>query len=495
MAILFCAAGVASSAASSARGQFPPAQNLPAPSGGGLRDSFPVAPAPAYGGPGEAAGGIPGGLAGGPSVAPAAPGKLVDEVKVVGNKTTPLTKIQSYIKTRKGRDFDPEMVQADVRRLTQSSLFRDVRTSTQPTPSGGVIVTFTVIERPVIGEILFIGNKGLTDKTLLKQSDLKKGDSLNQYSVEEARRKVEEYYHTKGHPKTTVTILEGNQPQDRRVVFLIDEDQLQRIESVGFVGNTIASDDRLKTLIESKPGFLWYFFSGKVDRKKIDEDIEKLTAYYRSLGYFRARISREMEFDPSNSWLTLTFVIDEGPRYEVRSVAVIGNDKFTTDRLMEKLELKSGEYFNQARMNRDVNSIRDTYGSEGYIFADIQADPRFLEEPGQLDLVYRIKEGEPWRVGTINVKIAGDYPHTRHSAVLNRISLRPGDLIDIREVRRSEQRLKASQLFEIDPSKGSPPQLAVIPPDLKDLEEAPIRRTASGPRKGSATRGQTPNQE
>jgi len=419
---------------------------------------------------------------------------MVDEVKILGNQTTPLTKIHSYIKTRRGREFDPEMVQADVRRLTQSSLFRDVRTSTQTTPKGGVIVVFTVIERPVIGEILFVGNKGISDKTLEKQSDLKRGDSLNQYSVEEGRRKIEEFYHTKGHPKTTVSILEGNQPQDRRVVYLIDEDQLQRIEKVTFIGNSIASDDRLKTMIESKPGFLWYFFKGKVDRKKIDEDIEKLTAYYRSLGYFRARISREMQFDETNSWLTLTFVIDEGPRYAIRSVSVIGNEKFPTESLVEKLELKSGEYFNQARMNRDVTSIRDTYGSEGYIFADIQADPRFLEEPGELDLIYRVKEGEPWRVGTINVKIAGDYPHTRHSAVLNRISLRPGDLIDIREVRRSEQRLKASQLFEIDPSKGSPPQLAVIPPDLKNLEESPISRPASRPRKGSAMRGQDPEQ-
>jgi len=430
-----------------------------------------------------------------PTAAPSgASTKLVEEVRVQGNKTTQLTRIQSYIKTRRGREFDPELVQADVRRLTQSSLFRDVRTSTQPTPTGGVIVIFTVIERPVISEILFVGNKGLSDKTLEKQSDLKRGDSLNQYSVEEGRRKIEEYYHTKGHPKTTVSIMEGNQPQDRRVVYLIDEDQLQRIESVTFVGNVIASDDRLKTMIESKPGFLWYFFKGKVDRKKIDEDIEKLTAYYRSLGYFRARISREMQFDDSSSWLTLTFVIDEGPRYAVRSVSVIGNEQFQADTLMQKLELKSGEYFNQARMNRDVTTIRDTYGSEGYIFADIQADPRFLEEPGQLDLIYRVKEGEPWRVGTINVKIEGDYPHTRHSAVLNRISLRPGDLIDIREVRRSEQRLKASQLFEIDPSKGSPPQLAVIPPDLKNLEDSPISRPASRPRKGSAMRGQDPDQ-
>ena len=432
----------------------------------------------------------PGALTPGAAV-PAGPQQLVADIVIKGNRKTPLTKVQANLRTRRGREFDPELVQADVRRLMKDGQFRDVRTFTQSTPDG-LVVTFEVFERPTMEEIKFVGNRGIKDSALLKQSDLKKGEALNQYSVEEARRKVEEFYHTKGFPKTAVSIVEGNQPQDHRVVFLINEGQLQRIWSVGFVGNEIASDSRLKTQIESKPGFLWYFFKGKFDRKKIDEDVERLTAYYRSLGYFRARISRELNFDESGRWLTLNFVIDEGPRYVIRNVTVAGNDKYTTDSLIGQLELKSSEFFNQAKMNRDVGTLKDAYGSEGYIFADVQADPRFLEEPGQLDLVYKIKEGEPFRVGKIEVKIEGDYPRTRHSTVMNRMSLRPGDLIDIREVRNSEARLKAAQLFEVDRSKGNPPQVVVRPPDLKNPESVADKPK---PRAGSNTyRGQSPDE-
>ena len=422
---------------------------------------------------------------------PAGPPQVVADVVIKGNRNTPLTKVQANLKTRRGREFDPEQVQADVRRLMKDGHFRDVRTFTQPTPDG-VVVIFEVFERPTIEEIVFVGNRGIKDSVLLKQSDLKKGEALNQYSVEEARRKVEEFYHTKGYPKTSVSILEGNQPQDHRVVFLINEGQLQRIWAVDFVGNEIASDSRLKTQIESKPGYLKYLFKGKVDRKKIDEDVERLTAYYRSLGYFRARVSRELEFNANRDWLTLRFVIDEGPRYVIRNVTVAGNDKYTTDSLLGQIELKSGEFFNQAKMNRDIGTLKDAYGSEGFIFADIQADPRFLEEPGQLDLIYKIKEGEPFRVGKIEVKIEGDYPRTRHSTVMNRMSLRPGDLIDIREVRNSESRLKAAQLFEVDRSKGNPPQVVVRPPDLKNPESIADKPK---PRAGSNTyRGQSPAQ-
>jgi outer membrane protein insertion porin family len=244
----------------------------------------------------------------------------------------------------------------------------------------------------------------------------------------------------------------------------------------------------LKTLIQSKPGYLGYFFRGKFDPKKVDEDLERLTAYYRSLGFFRARISREPEFDEEQQWVTLRFVIDEGPRYLVNSVRLSGNTRISEQALEPRLELKAGEYFNLATMNKDVNTLRDAYGGQGYIFADIQADPRFrFEEPGTLDLVYNVEEGKQFRVGRINIHIAGEFPHTKETVIRNRLSIRTGDIVDIREVRASERRLKASQLFENDPAAGKEPRIVIRPPQFSDAEE--LMASQGGP----AVRGQSPD--
>ncbi|NLF73697.1 MAG: hypothetical protein GX575_32075 [Candidatus Anammoximicrobium sp.] len=436
------------------------------------------------------------GLAQTPPTVPPAPASslpyqaraLVAGVRFVGNETTKEQFIQSQLKTRKDREFDPEVVQADVRRLATTGRFHKVDTYTQETPEG-ILVTFAFTERMSIREIKYLGNRNINDKTLAKQDGLEIGDSLTPYAVEEGRRKIEEYYHSKGFGKTQVAILEGDQSPDGRVVFVINEGQLERIASVKFVGNTIATDERLKTQIKSKPGFLWYLFKGQVDRKQIDEDIERLTAYYRALGFFNARIGRELQFSESGQWLTLTFVIDEGPRYVVRNVTVAGNEKFPTQTLLDQMELKSGDYFNLGKMNRDANSLRDIYGGQGHIFADIQADPRFLEEPGQLDLVYNVKEGGVWRASRVNVHIEGEHPHTREKVVLNRLSVRPGDILDTRELRASERRLKASQLFQNDPMTGETPQVVVRPPELQDA----VGNVADGegPRTGMY-RGQSP---
>ena len=354
---------------------------------------------------------------------PQQPQQLVVDVQILGIAQTKEHTVQKYLHTRKDREFDPELVQSDVRRLVTSGLFRDVRTYTRQVPEG-VIVIYEIFERPRIKYIKHIGNRDIGEKKLAKEHGLKVGDALNSYSAEEGRRKIEELYHKQGHPKAQVTVMEGDKPTDQGLVYYVNEGNLERIETVVFRGNTVASDARLKTQIESKPGFMWYFFGGKIDRQKLDSDSEKLTSYYRKLGYFRARVGRELELDESGKWVTLRFVIDEGPRYTVRSVKIEGTEKFPAEPLLGFMDIKPGEYFHQDKMNKDVNTLVDLYGSKGYVFADVQADPRFLEEPGQLDLVYRVKEGEVFYVGDINIHVGGEFPHTRDSVVLNRAGFR-----------------------------------------------------------------------
>ncbi|MHC4179966.1 MAG: BamA/OMP85 family outer membrane protein, partial [Planctomycetota bacterium] len=277
---------------------------------------------------------------------------------------------------------------------------------------------------------------------------------------------------------------------DRRAVFLINEGGKQRILWTNFVGNTIASDARLRTQIKSKPGILW-FIKGEVDYQQIEEDLKRLKAYYSSLGYARARIGREPIFSESGNWLTLTFVIDEGPRFRVRNVSFIGNTKFSDERLIADLKLKNGQFFNQRQMNVDEAAIREKYGRVGYIFTEVEPAMRYLENQDQFDVVYNISEGDRYRVGRIQVKILGEYPHTKISTVLNRLSFGPNDIVDIRKLRESERRLRRSGLFEIDPAKGVAPKIVFSPPEL-DEEETQVARP---PRRRPAQRGQSPDLE
>ncbi len=416
------------------------------------------------------------------------------DIQVIGNQSVSTEKVLGMISTKLGRPFDQATLEKDVRKLAKHGTFLGVRTIREQV-TGGVKITFQVSERPTLAYVKYIGNEKVSDKKLAKKTELKKGAPFDMhYDIDEGKRKIEECYKEKGYNDVHVSILEGNKPGDRGAIYLINEGVVQKVWKVYFEGNTIASDGRLRTQVGSKPPLL-YLFKGQVDRKKIDEDIEKLTAYYRSLGFFRARVGREIKFDENEKWATLTFVVDEGPRYVIRDVKFVGNQTFSTEELQKGVKLKAGDYFSQGNLTSDRTMLTDAYGNKGYVFCNVQNDLRFLEEPGQLDVVFNLEEGGRFAVGRIDVHIEGDNkggnPHTRFHTVLNRLQFRPGDIMDTQKIRNAERRLKASALFVSDPQKGNPPKISFSPPD-SDEETGVARRKKKN---SDNVRGQSPDDE
>lgn len=411
--------------------------------------------------------------AGGPRLNQIDTGQLVLGVEIVGNKKISQHKILSHMQTRPDRIFDEKQLQADIHELYRTELFRKVEPSKRQTPEG-VYIKLQITEQPLVGEVIFHGNERLDDRRLKKHCGIEKGDPVNPFSVEMARQRLVDYYRENGMNHADVQIREGHRPTDTRVFFEISEGNVERVWSIEFDGNVVFSTALLKTKIKSadaRSGVTPYMFN-KANLLQIEEDTQRLVAYYRSLGYFRARVNHRMNYDPTGTWVYLTFIVDEGPQFSVRNISIAGNQYFTTEQLVSSLTLKEGEAFNLGKMSRDQRTLRsDFYGREGFVFVDISPEPHFLaDEPNRLDLVYRISEGDRYRAGQINVHIDGDSSHTKHSVVTTMVGLREGRIIDLRELESSERRLKASQIFETNPSLGDAPHIEVRQPE-EMLEE------------------------
>lgn len=181
-------------------------------------------------------------------------------------------------------------------------------------------------------------------------------------------------------------------------------------------------------------------------------------------------------------------------RYNVRNISFIGHKVFPEEAFRANMKLNAGDPFDQSAMNKDIGMIKDLYGSNGYVFADANPTLRFDLEPGVIDLVYRVEEGQQYRIGNINVVIKGDNPHTKASTILNRVDMRPGDIADIRKFRDSERRIKLSGLFNVDPTKGDLPKISFSPPDSTE-NVARGKGRAGGKRTGNTDsfRGQSPD--
>ncbi len=404
---------------------------------------------------------------GGPRLSAISTGKLVTGIKIVGNQAVSSHKILSHMQTRQDRNYDEKQLQADIHELYRTELFRKI-TPSVAMQGDGVVVTLEVIEQPTVTAVIFHGNTHIDDRMLDKHCGIQVGDPANPFSADMARQRLIDLYKENGFNQIAIEVKEGNRAGDRRVHFRISEGPLERIRSITFTGNQEFSDAILKTKIKSRDamyGLTRYAFN-KANMVTIEDDKNALIAYYRSLGYFKARVDYGIEYVGDGDLLDLRFVIDEHERFRVRNVAIIGNKFFKSETLMAALKMQTGEFFNLGKMTRDQRTLRNEfYGREGFVFVDIAPEPRFLEEPGQLDLVYRITEGDQYVAGAINVHIAGDSSHTQHNVVLNLLGVREGQIIDLQSLENSERRLQRSQIFETNPTIGEPPRVEVRPPD------------------------------
>ena len=395
---------------------------------------------------------------------------LVVKVEIQGNRAVAYEKIREQIHTREGRPYDREMIEEDVVRLQRLRTFVRVQSFSQRVP-GGRIVIFRLIERPILQEVRIIGCVDYAEKALKKEIGFKKGDAADPFEVQAGRGRLEDFYHKKGYNKVRVTIVEGNKPGQLRAIYTVNEGPATKIWQVNVVGASFVSGWHIQVTVPKTAPPVLYLFGGEADFKQIDEDCNRIVAYYRGFGFFQARVNRELEFTPDQRWVTVTFVVDEGVRSHIRNIGIAGNTKFATPELMEKLKLTAGKDFNQGEMNYDIAKLQEKYGRIGYVFADVKGELRYLDQPGQVDLVYNIHEGHRYRVNRVLVEIKGENPHTKITTVLQRMSIQPGEIVDIREIKDSERRIKASGLFLSDPTKGEPLKLAMVPTDAADVAD------------------------
>ena len=333
--------------------------------------------------------------------------------------------------------------------------------------------------------ILIVGNRKIAKLDILDELGVKPGETrMDPYEVENGRLRIIELYKSKDYPEPHVEILRGDRPEDVGVVYLVDEGRKQKVFSTKFVGNTIASSTRLRSIVSVKPGFL-YFIGGAFTRERLDADVAKLLEYYRALGFFDARVDAWYEegegfagLGKENAWVSVHYIIDEGPRYKIRDYIFEGNKVVKTAELEKLLKVKRGDAYNQTEIEHDRIALRYKYQDLGYVRADVVPTQLFTDEPGVVDIRYSITEDHRYRVRDVIVDYVGTESRTMTSVVLNMLDVAPGELLNGKKIRMSENSLRQSGYFNDKPEEGQLPEIAVVPDESRSFR---VRRENDRP--------------
>ncbi|TWU27200.1 Outer membrane protein assembly factor BamA precursor [Novipirellula galeiformis] len=389
---------------------------------------------------------------------------IVLDVSVRGNQAIGTHLILQKIETRKDRFYDYETVLGDVRRLNDMGSFDHVTFKLDERPEG-VAVTYFVHERPVITKVVFHGHRALNNREIRNRAGVQANDPLSEFSIESARRRMIDYYHEEGFNQVAVDVQIGYETDPGVVIFRINEGPKERIADIVIKGNTIVTEARLKKIITSRgptAGILSYI-GNTADLAKIDNDVNVLATYYHNLGFLTATVGRRLSYDESGKWMTVTFVVNEGPRFKVNDIKIVGNQFITEESLRQRLSLKAGDMFDGTLMRRDIGEITYGYGELGFIYAEVEPKTVMRDEANVVDLVYEVTEGDIWKVGRILVNIEGEPHLMRESTMLNMVDLREGDVIDRRSLELNRRRIERSQLLETNPQIADAPDIKVVP--------------------------------
>ena len=378
------------------------------------------------------------------------PEGTISKIEFEGNATIPPEKIKPKLLSRVGQPLDQEKVEADLKSLLGTKWFSDVRPFYDETPpkSGKYTLTFRVREMPLLTRVEFKGRKAIRQKEIEDTTGLKAGNRADPTRTRLAVGQIQRLYSEKGYDLASVTLLEGGNAGDTHVVIEIFEGPKVKIGSINFVGNTFATDARLRTMIGTRKPILGLF--GKYHRDMLDEDRQKLIEYYQKQGFFEVKVTPVTRPDNEGK-VDLTFVIAEGTQYRVRNVIIEGNTKIKTEVLREGMELHSGKPFLDSVRDADKNRLLAKYYEIGCIEADVVIEPKFTEQHGVVDLVYKIEEKEPYLLGEL--EIVGN-ARTKDKVIRReavQAGLLPGEILDKNRIDMYQRRLELAAILRQRP--------------------------------------------
>jgi outer membrane protein insertion porin family len=273
-------------------------------------------------------------------------------------------------------------------------------------------------------------------------------------------------YRRAGYYSVTVSPKIIKLPQNRvDLVFEINEGEETKVRSIEFVGNTSFSAYTLKGVIGTQQYSWWRFFNKNdtYDPDRLEYDKELLRRFYLQNGFADVRVvSAEAVLLPDASGFTITYTIEEGPRYKIADVAVnVGDATMETDKLIKQVRTGVGDYFNSTKVDKTVERLTLEASRQGFVFARVNPDVQ--RNPGDtLNITYNIVEGP--RIYIERIDIVGN-TRTEDQVIRRELRLYEGDAFNRVMVERARRRLTALDFFStvnFRDEAGSAPDRVVL---------------------------------
>lgn len=285
---------------------------------------------------------------------------IVNRVAFEGNSEIDDDTLKAEVQMKSRAVFTRAKVQSDVQRIL-SVYRRSGRFAVQVEPKfinqehNRVDLVFEIREGPktTVRSISFVGNESFKDSQLrevitttetgllsfLSPTNVYDPDRLNL-----DRELLRQYYLKNGYADARVVSATADLDRDGKgffINFTVEEGELYKFGAIDIETNLSSFDpEAVREQIQTRAGKIY-------DASRIDKSLEKITTEVAALGYAFARVRPRVDRDTIARVISITYVIEEGPRVYIERIDIVGNIRTLDKVIRREFRLAEGDAYNR----------------------------------------------------------------------------------------------------------------------------------------------------
>lgn len=401
---------------------------------------------------------------------------IINKIIVVRkNKNKYLTNeaILNSIPAREGQPFDSKKTNVIIKNLYNLSqpfsYFNQIQLMGELLDNNLMNLYIITYEKPELKEFIITGNKQVERKDIEKKFAFSDIHTINEVDLKRITKEIKKQYIEKNYHLAEINSELKIEDNKATAIINITENKKSLIKRIFFKGNCNVNEQRLKHILYTREDWVFGFLTkgGSYRPEMLEADKHVIENYYKSNGYFMAKVlNTDVVMNPSSKQYEVTFHVNEGSLYTVRSIKVQGGDDITTpDAFLSLLPLSVNSLYSAENVRTSIERLRTFTGRFGYIFADI--DPIIIpdEKTKTIDITFNIELANKIYLNRIN--ILGN-KKTREKVIRRRLIIDEGDLLTTYGMDESKDRVEGLGYFS--PQNGANWKINRLDNDNVDLD-------------------------
>ncbi|MBF13809.1 MAG: outer membrane protein assembly factor BamA [Legionellales bacterium] len=247
----------------------------------------------------------------------------------------------------------------------------------------------------LLEHISMTGLKIVSEQRMIDQLNLEQGQVVDADVLDDI---IKSLYKTELFKDVSVTFDQGH--------LMIDVDENLHLSEYTFTGVGYWRSDSFKEILETV-GLKKGSTISPYHTKRLEQLVKH---YYEQQGFFDSSMTIDYTIDETSGRVNLHLHISEGSMRRIQSVTIEGNESFDHSKLLRVTDIRETQWWNiiqmddlysQSRYELAKELIEDYYYSQGYYNFQWLSDEVNVAEDGSVAIVWRIQEGLPCYLGTI----------------------------------------------------------------------------------------------